>query len=303
MRYLLQRFLVSLLTVVVVAVLAFVVMEAAPGSFFDDLRVNPAISRETVDALRAQYGLTAPASVRLVRWVESVARGDFGFSLAYRSPVAPLLWPRVLNTLRLTGIALVFAWAIGLSVGLWTAARKGSFADRVSDFASSALLSMPDLLLALLLLLVAVRIGWFTTAGMTVPVATMVLGLVPLVLRHVRASAQDAFDTPAVMAARGHGIASSRLAWRYVLPLAANPLITLGGSTLGMLLSASLLVESMVGYPGLGPLLLDAVLARDAHVVLAATLVSTTVLVAANLLADIALVLVDPRMRPARSRA
>jgi peptide/nickel transport system permease protein len=129
------------------------------------------------------------------------------------------------------------------------------------------------------------------------PLCAVVLSTLPAILRHVRASAIDAGQAPAVRAAGGHGIRGWRLDLRYVLTIAANPLISLAGLSFAALLSASLLIEVVMSWPGLGPLLVEALLARDVHVVLGATMLATMFLVGGNLLADLALFAVDPRIR------
>jgi peptide/nickel transport system permease protein len=190
--------------------------------------------------------------------------------------------------------------------------------DRVCSGATSALLALPDLLIGLLMLLVALKSGLFPTGGMfspgsadadaatrmrdlamhsVLPLCAIVLSTLPTILRHVRSSAIDAAQAPAVRAAQGHGIRGWRLDLRYVLTIAANPLISLAGLSIAALLSASLLIEVVMSWPGLGPLLVEALLARDVHVVLGASMLATLFLVAGNLLADLTLLAVDPRIR------
>lgn len=301
-----------------VSVLTFAMLELAPGEFYDDLKLDATVGTGTIEALRQQQGLTASAPVRYVRWLGAVVRGDFGLSLAHRAPVAPLLWERTRNTLILTVPALVVAWLIALPLGLWMARRRGRILDRLCSGATSALLALPDLLIGLLMLLIALKSGLFPAGGMfspgstdadlssrvrdmaahaVLPLCAIVLSTLPGILRHVRASAIDAAQAPAVRAARGHGIRGWRLELRYVLTIAANPLISLAGLSVAALLSASLLIEVVMSWPGLGPLLVEALLARDVHVVLGASMLATVFLVGGNLLADLTLFAVDPRIR------
>jgi peptide/nickel transport system permease protein len=129
------------------------------------------------------------------------------------------------------------------------------------------------------------------------PLCALVATALPALVRHVRASVIEAAESPAVRAARGHGIARSRITLRYVLPLAANPLISLAGLSIATLLSASLLIEVVMSWPGLGPMLVDALLAKDVHVVLSAAMLASVLLVVGNLVADVSLYVVDPRIR------
>lgn len=318
MRFLLRRFGHGLSLLIGVSILAFLFTALAPGNYFDEMRLNPQISPETVAALRAQYELDRPLPVRYARWVSSVLHGEMGFSFSYNSPVAPLLLVRARNTLLLTVTATLLVWGIALPLGIWSAERLGRWPDRVLSWGTAVLLVVPDLALALGLLVFAVKTRWFPTGGMvsidfagftflqksrdlalhmTLPVVTLVLSALPLLLRHVRAAVADVLDAPFLQAARGHGISKRTLLYRYALPAAANPLISLFGFSIGALLSGSLLVEVVMSWPGLGPLLLEAILARDLYVVIGGVLLSTLFLVGGNLLADMLLYWADPRIR------
>jgi peptide/nickel transport system permease protein len=188
----------------------------------------------------------------------------------------------------------------------------------VSSGVTSTLVAMPDLLVALLLLLLALRTGLFPTGGMWspgaeelgygaqlldlgrhafLPLLALIATTLPSVVRHVRASVIEAAEAPAVQAARGYGIARSRITSHYVLPLAANPLVSLAGLSIATLLSTSLLIEVVMSWPGLGPLLVEALLAKDVHVVLSASMLASALLVIGNLAADLMLYAVDPRIR------
>jgi peptide/nickel transport system permease protein len=271
-----------------------------------------------VNAMRREAGLHRPFLIRYGAWAASAARGDFGSSLAYRAPVAGLLAERIRATLLLTGTATVVAWLLAVPLGIWTATRRRGWPDMLSRAAFTVLLIVPDLLLAIGLLVLAVETGWFPTGGMAsaevgsmaawervrdllwhlaLPVAVLAIGMLPVLTRHVRASMIEALEAPFALAARAHGIPSRRRLLRHLLPVAANPLVGLLGLSFGTLLSASLLVEVVMGWPGLGPLLVDSILSRDIAVVLGAVLLSATFLIAGNLVADLLLYRLDPRIR------
>jgi peptide/nickel transport system permease protein len=321
MRYLGRRLADSFLLLAVLSLLSFAFAQLAPGDYFSELRTDPRISAETVAGLRAQAGLNRPFPVRYANWIRSVVRGDFGYSLAYNSPVAPLLRQRILGTLLLTGTATFLAWLIAVPLGIWNATVRGTWRDHLSKLILSLLLTVPELLLAILLLVLAAESGWFPAGGMrsasfpemgswarardlawhlALPVAVLVLGMLPVLVRHVRASMLEAMDSSFALSARAHGIPRRRLLFRHLLPAAMNPLVSLFGFSLGTLLSASLLVEVVMGWPGLGPLFLEAIVARDFALVLAVVMFSATFLVTANLVADILLYRLDPRIRMER---
>jgi peptide/nickel transport system permease protein len=320
--WLARRALHGLLLLAGVSLLSFVLVELAPGDFFSEMRLDPRISETTLRALRARHGLDRPLPERYLRWVTSLARGELGYSFAYGSPVAPLLWPRARNTLLLTSIATAFAWLIAIPLGVWWATRRGAAMRRALSGVTALLLAVPDILLALALLLLAVRTGWFPTGGMVsvgheemprtarivdvawhlvLPATALVLGMLPVLVRYVRASVADALEAPFVRAARAHGIPERRVLYRHALPAAANPLVSLFGLSLAGLLSMSLLVEVVLSWPGLGPLLLEAILARDFYLVLGLVLASALLLVGGNLLADVLLLATDPRIRAGAS--
>src|SRR5256885_937465 len=280
MRHLLRRFAHALLVLWGVSLLTFLFTTFAPGNYVDEMRLNPNISPESLAALRAYYELDRPLPLRYARWLSSVLKGELGYSFAYNSPVSSLLWVRARNTLLLTLTAAVLAWALALPLGIWSASRLGRGSDRALSWISALLLSVPDLTIALGLLILAVRTRALPTGGMVslnfddlsllgkardlavhmfLPVTVLVLSTVPVLLRHVRSSMAEVLEEPFLPAAEGHGIPRVRLLYRYALPAAANPLISLFGFTLGTLLSGSLLVEVVLSWPGLGPLLLEAI--------------------------------------------
>jgi peptide/nickel transport system permease protein len=318
MKFLGRRFIHAALLLFAISILSFALLQWAPGNFFDSMRLDPRISTQTVDGMRAKYGADQPFVVRYTRWLGSVMKGDMGFSFAYESPVGPLLWTRGKNTLLLSGVATLLAWLLAVPLGTWGAARKGRWSDRACGAAMSTLLTIPDLLLALIFLLLAVRTGWFPTGGMAservgqisfwshaadvarhliLPALALALATLPILVRHIRSAMIDALESPFIRAARGHGIPRSRLLFRYALPAASNPLITLFGFSIATMLSASVIVEIVLSWPGLGPLMVQAILARDVYVVIGVVMLSSVFLVAGNLAADVLLYASDPRIR------
>jgi peptide/nickel transport system permease protein len=320
MRYFLRRLGHAFLMLIGVSLLSFLFTTLAPGNYLDEMRLDPQIAPETLLALRAQYQLERPLPVRYASWLNSLIHGKMGFSFAYNSPVAPLLMVRARNTLLLTMTATLLAWGFALPLGVWSAERLGHLPDRLLSWGTAVGLVVPDLALSLGLLLFAVKSGWFPTGGMVsvdfeslsllhkltdlaahmiLPVAALVLSSLPLLVRHVRAAVAEVLGAPFLLAAKGHGIPKRQLLYRYALRAAANPLISLFGFSVGALLSGSLLVEVVMSWPGIGPFLLEAILARDLYVVIGGVLFSTLFLLGGNLLADVLLYWADPRIRKA----
>ena len=166
MKYLERRLVHAILLLIGASVLCFLFSALAPGSFFDEMKLNPQISPETVSALRSQYGLDQPLPVRYGRWVKSVLRGEWGYSFAYNSPVRNLLMVRARNTLLLTTLSTLLAWCIAVPLGVWIASRSGQWQDRLGMAGTSLLLSVPELVLALALLYVLVLTHALPAGGM-----------------------------------------------------------------------------------------------------------------------------------------
>jgi peptide/nickel transport system permease protein len=304
----------------VLSSLSFLFLELAPGDYLDAVRLAAETSPSSRQALRSRYGLDQSLPARYFQWIGSVARGDWGFSFAYGVPVGPLLWKRGLNTLLLTGTATLFSWLIAVPIGVGWALLGRGWANELCRLGTAFLLSIPEVLLALVFLFVAAETGAFPIGGMSslhspdasgwsglldvarhmvLPVTALALSRVGGLVRHVRESVGAALLLPPVRLMHASGIPTHRILLRDVLPLAANPLITLLGLSLAGLLSGSLIVEVVLGWPGLGPLLLEAILARDVNVVLGATMCSAVLLLLAGVIADLLLHAADPRIAPA----
>jgi peptide/nickel transport system permease protein len=317
-KYIGRRLVHATLLLVAISFLSFALLEMAPGDYFDALRMNPQISAETINGIRSEYGLDRPLVIRYQHWIVSVLKGQMGYSIAYNTPVGPLLSVRARNTLLLTGIATTLAWLCAIPMGVWSAKNRGSWGDRAGGLLTSTFLTIPDLLLFLCLLLLAVKTGWFPAGGMIspedaslgfwskakdialhlfLPGVGLALGILPMLVRHIRSAMIEVLESPFIRAARGHGISSRRVLYCYALPVAANPLISLLGFSVGTMLSASVMVEVILSWPGLGPLLVEAIFARDVYVVIGIVMLSSLFLVAGNLLADVLLFANDPRIR------
>jgi peptide/nickel transport system permease protein len=232
-------------------------------------------------------------------------------------PVSSLIRARCRNTVLLAATAMFIVWIIAVPLGIATAS-KGGWLDRICSLGSSFLLSVPELVIILALLAIAVRTGYMPAGGMTsdfthgsnawsltkdvalhmiVPALALALVGLPIVLQHTRTAVKETMDAPFIKAARGHGIGSSRLLIRHVLPAAANPLISLFGLSIAGLVGTSLLAEVVTGWPGLGPLFVESIFARDFYVVIAIVMLASSFLVIGNLLGDLLLCAADPRIR------
>ena len=308
----------ALIVMVLVALLTFLLIDLTPGSYVDDLATNPQISAETLERMRVQFGLDQPFYRKFLRWGRSVVQGDFGYSFVYQRPVAQLITERLSNTVLLNVVALSAAWALGLGLGLAAAASRGSPADWLIGAATTILLASPGVVLAVLLLAAAARYG-FPIGGLSsgadgvstserlidfvrhliVPAGAIALVWLPAIARHTRAALIAALDAPHVLGARARGIGQRRLLFVHALREALAPVSTLFGLSLSAVLSASLVVEVVMAWPGIGQLAYDAVFKRDIFLVVDLAQLSAILLLVGNSIADVFLRRLDPRVADA----
>ncbi len=319
MRFLGRRAAYSVLLLLCVSVLSLALLKWTPGDYFNSVRVDPQISPEALMAMRAEHGLDKPLPVLYWKWLESVAKGDWGFSFAYNSAAGPILWPRARNTLLLASCATLLAWLIALPFGVAAAARRGSWPDFLTNGATALLLGIPEVVLALGLLLIATRAhngllgapmssadlpnpGVWEEVNVLVkrllaPALCLSLGLLPLLISHISTGVAEVLQAPFVSAARSFGISNSRILFRWVMPAALNSMISLFGLSLGLLMSSSLVVEGVFTWPGLGQLMLQAISDRDIYLIVDSAIIAAAFLVIGNLAADVLLYFSDPRIR------
>ncbi len=314
MRFLvffLRRLAATALTLVAVSALSFLLISVAPGNFFDDMRLSPQMTEEMAASLRAQYGLDQGFVERYSAWCRSAWTGEFGVSMAYGMPASEVLKPRLKNTLLLGGVSIVAAWLAAIPFGFLAAVRRGGWADRCVQVLTAAALALPEILFGTLLLLVASRYGWLRSDAvflkdasvwellqrMVLPGLVLAFAAFPVIVRHLRSALIEAAQSPFVREARSAGIRGRRLWLGQILPAAANPIITLAGLSAAGLIGGSVIAETLFSWPGAGPLFIEAITARDVHIVLDLALASAALLAAANFLSEVCLYIADPRLR------
>lgn len=291
--------------------LCFLLGELAPGEPLSHLRLDPAVSPEMLATLKAEFGLEQPITHRYGRWLLSLLGGDWGYSHSYHQPVWGLLRERAPATLGLVVVAWLAAWGLALPLALRAAHPSGTLSDRTLFILSATLQALPTPVLALALLAFAASSELLPSRVDASPAGafgrwlwpglTLILATLPQLLRQARVALGEAIGSPAVMAARTRGLSEARILSVHVLSLAARPLIGLAALTFAGLLSASLVVEVIFGLPGLGPLVLDAILARDLYLSAGGVLVAALWLQGSQLGADLLLDLADPRVRRPKS--
>ncbi len=290
----------------IVSALTFALLAAAGGDALTTLGDDPRLSEEMINVLRGMFGLDQPLHVRFLRWLSEILRGRMGYSFFYQAPVGSIIWPRLLNTLALAAAALFIAWPFALLMGALAARREGALTDQLCGVVILVAASTPRIVLALVALAVTARLSLFTpgavaafqrATGIILPALVLSVPLVALFLAQTRDALKSALREEFVRAARAKGLSESVVVRRHALRAALNPLITVFGLSLGGVMSGSVVVETVLGWPGLGQLSVVAVRARDVPLLMAVVLVTATAVLAGNLVADILLRLNDPRLR------
>jgi peptide/nickel transport system permease protein len=323
-RFVARRLAQMIPLLIGITFLSFVVVDLAPGDFFDTLSMNPSISPELVNDMKAEFGYGQPLPVRYGRWLWRAVHLDLGMSIAYRVGVLDLIQSRTLNTVILAVASMVFTWALAIPIGIIVALRRGTIIDRMLSFVAFFGMSVPSFFLAFLLMYLALATGWFPVGGTTsldypilsplekiadraahlvLPVIVLGTGGMASLMRLMRSQLLEIQSADYVRTARAKGVPEWLVVSKHMLRNALNPFVTLAGYELGTLLGGAALVEAVMNLQGLGTLMLDAVRSLDLYLVMGSVLMGSVLLLVGNLLADIALTLVDPRIDFARLEA
>lgn len=311
LAFLPRRLLQLLPTLFLVSVMIFMLQQLLPG---DPALVMAGEEKdpEVIEQIRKQYRLDQPLPVQYLYWIGGVLQGDLGESMRIKQPVASLIADKLPVTLQLASMAMVFALLIGIPAGILSAVKKGSVWDTGANVFALWGLSTPNFWLGILLIfLFSVHLGWLPASGWVSPfedlgqslattiMPAFVLGnaIAAVLMRHTRSAMLQAMSADYVRTARAKGLRERAVVLRHALRNALTPVITLGALEFGTLLSGAVLTEQVFSVPGFGKLIVDAVFNRDYAVVQGVVLVTATVYILLNLLADVLYVLVNPRLR------
>jgi peptide/nickel transport system permease protein len=317
LAFIVRRVLQMVPLLVGITFVSFLVVGLAPGDFFSALAMNPSIAPEAIEAMKQEFGYGKPLVVRYLAWLWRVVQGDLGLSVAHRVGVATLIGQRVGNTLILAVASLVVTWAAAIPLGVYVAVRRGKVSDRVLSLLAFLGMSVPSFFLAFLVLRFALETGWFPVGGtmsidyeqldaagkildrlhhLVLPTLVLAIGGMAGLMRLMRGAILDLRRSDFVRTARAKGLPERVVLFRHVLRNALNPFVTLAGYELGTLLGGAALVENVMNLQGLGALMLEAVLALDIYLVMGSVLIGSVMLLVGNLLADVALTVIDPRI-------
>ncbi|QTA37388.1 ABC transporter permease [Thermosipho ferrireducens] len=318
LRYIARRLIIMIPELFIITFIVFTIMYAAPGDFLDQYRLDPSVSQEFLDHLSKQYGLDKPMITQYFLWLKQVLKGDFGYSFYYRRPVTGLIGERVLATLILSLYSFVISWIVGIILGVVSALKKYTFWDKFLTVIAFSGIAVPGFFLALLLLYFAAKTGWFPVAGMydvnhgrmsvwqgfkdifwhlQLPAFTLSFGAFAGLMRYMRGTLLDVLNEDYVEFARAKGMPERVVIYKHAVRNAINPLVTMFGYSLSGLLGGAVITETIFSWPGLGRLVYQAFIQQDIYVVMASIVISVIMLIAGNLVGDILLAAVDPRIR------
>lgn len=317
-RYLAGRLVEIVVTLALMSFIVYVLIGLMPGDPIDlMISGDPRMTSEDAARLRAVYGVDRPLVERYLAWAQQALSGNFGYSRSFNQPVLAVLGPRLVNTLQLAGIAFLLSVAIALPLGVWVANRPRSRVDYLVNLFSFAGISTPPFWLALLMItLFAVKLGVLPAGGMAdlrpgtawpealgqkirfaiLPVSTLLLLQLGGYTRFMRGAMIEALRQDYIRTARAKGASEPRVLWRHAFANALAPVLTILGLSFGALFSGALITETMFAWPGMGKAIYQAILDNDYNLALVGLLVTTFTTIVGNLLADLALVAVDPRI-------
>ncbi len=314
-QYLIRRLLIAIPSLLGISIVLFTVLALAPGDPFGELASNPAIPPEVAAGLRAKFGLDDPVWTRYIHWLVAMLHGDWGFSFASRMDVDTLILQRLPTTLIVIGAAQILAIFIALPVGVLAGTRPYSIFDQVANTLAFIGFSLPTFFTGLLLILAfsikldwlpmvyradlnATGWQWFTeeVKQSIMPVAVLGLFQGASLVRYVRSAVLDVVRLDYVTTARSKGIGERKVILRHVVRTALIPVVTLVALQMPVVFGGAIVTEQIFRVPGIGSLLISAMLSNDTPVVMAVTFVFACLVVLFNLIADILYGWLDPRI-------
>lgn len=317
LRLILIRLATGLVTLFLAAFFVFFAVQALPGDVAQQLLGQNA-TPEAVETLRAQLGLDQNVWARFGGWVAGVVTGDFGTSLVSGAPVSDAIWSAFSNSLMIAVPAIVFGIGLSITLGVLAAHRRGTTTDSAVSVLSLVLMSIPEFVIATLLILAfAIVLPIFPAVvlqgpdaafgdllpSIVLPAITLVIAMAAYIIRAMRSSTIDGLATEYAVTAELKGVPRRTVLWRHVAPSALLPVLPVISINVAWLLGGVVVVESVFNYPGLGKLMIESVSTRDLPMLQAIAVVTAVVYVVVNLLADLAALWIDPRQRTLHRRA
>lgn len=316
--FVIKRLGQALIVIFLVSILSFIILKISPGDCFTELLANPSTPKKVVTQIRERLGYNKPLFEQYFFWLGNTLQGNLGSRCQGFSPVTPLILERAGNTLIMSIASLIATWAIAIPLGIFCAVRQNTWVDRSVQVISYTTQAFPSFVLAIIFLMVAQNTSLFPVGGMTsinhsdlswwgkildvgyhliLPTMTLtIIGFAGL-QRLMRGNLLDVLRQDYIKTARAKGLPENKVIYVHALRNAINPMITLLGFEFASLLSGAFITEYFFNWPGLGKLLLQGTLEKDVNLVMAGLMLGAVMLVIGNLLADLMLKAVDPRIR------
>ncbi|THF88165.1 ABC transporter permease [Deinococcus sp. KSM4-11] len=321
--FLVRRLVQAIPTLLLSSLLIFFVISLAPGDFLTPARLNPNISQARLDALTHNFGLDKPLVEQYFLWLKNILHGEFGLSFSYQAPVWNIMIPRIANSLWLVLLITVVFYGIAIPVGVFGAVRQNSLGDRSVNVFMYFLLGFPSFFLALIALYAllqiifathwAIPIGGMTSADhdtlspggkiwdvfrhLLVPGILLGIHSTAGLSRYVRALMLEVMNSDYIRTARAKGVSESSAIWKHTFRNAILPIVAGIGGELPGLISGAGFIEVVFAYPGITPMLLDALNAQDLYLIAGFTMMTTILLIIGNAISDMLLAFVDPRVK------
>ena len=313
-KFLIRRIILGIITLFLVSIVVFAATQALPANAAQAI-LGKSATPERVAALSAQLHLNQPLTAQYLHWLGGVLGGNLGTSAATQQSVASLIGGRLANSTFLVLVAAIVALPLSLVLGVWMAVKRDRPADHVLSMTTLVLAALPEFVIGIVLVvLLATNVAhvfpavslvppgehaWDEPSVVVLPAATLVIAVTPYISRIMRASMVEVLESDYVTMARLKGLSNRVVIWRHAVPNAIVPAIQVSALQLAYMAGGVIVVEFVFSYPGMGAQLVDSVANRDVPVVQALTIIIAAVYVILNLLADLATILVTPRLRTA----
>lgn len=320
LAYTVRRLLYMIPMMVLISILCFFIISLQPGDFGSQYFANPRVSPEMVIELRERLGLNDPPHVQYLSWVKGIIfEGNFGYSFAYKRPVSELIWERLGWTVLIAFTTMLFTWALAIPIGIYSATHQYTFWDYFTSFFGFIGLSIPSFFMALILMFFVVKSGGTSVGGLFsneyigspwswgkfvdllkhlwIPLIAIGSSGMAGLIRQMRGNLLDVLGKQYITTARSKGLAEKVVIYKHAVRNAVNPLISIAGMQLPALISGTIISAIVLNLPTMGPFFYDALINQDQYLVMTFLMFSGFLMLLGNLVADVALAWVDPRIR------
>lgn len=321
--FLLRRLVQSIPTLLLASILIFFVIQLAPGDFLTPAKLNPNISEEQIAALQRNFGLDRPAWQQYLFWMSNMFQGNFGLSFQYQQPVLDIIWPRIINSMMLAVMSLVLFYSIAIPLGVYGAVRQNTPGDNTVNIVLYFLLGFPTFFLALIVIYFILQarsatgldipIGGMTSSGfeelsifgqaldilkhLIIPALVLAITDAAGLTRVIRGQMLEVMRSDYVRTARAKGVSERTAIWKHTFRNAILPVVANIGGLLPALISGVGFLEVVFAYPGMTPMLLNAINSQDLYLIAGFTVITTVLLIIGNVISDLLLAVVDPRVK------